>query len=310
MVRFIFRRFLYMLLTIWMIISVTFVLMHNLPGDPFANSERLTDEQKAILLREYGLDKPIWEQYVKYVGDTVRGDLGVSYQFPTQDVVSFIKQGFPASAELGMWAILTAIIVGLSLGIVAALNHNKTWDRAAILLAIIGVSVPSFVLAPLLSYFVGVKLEWLPTALWKGPEYRILPTIALSFGGIAYLARLMRTSMLDVVNQDFIKTAKAKGLSKPAIVVKHTIRNAIMPVVTVLGPTIVNLMTGTLVVELVFAIPGLGQQFVQSIYTNDYTMISGLTIFYSVLLVLAIFVTDILYGFIDPRIRLTGGKGK
>jgi oligopeptide transport system permease protein len=298
-----------MIITLWLIVTTTFILMKNLPGDPFENSERLTNEQKAILKQQYGLDKPVWEQYVLYLKDVAQGDLGISFQYPTRKVTEVIKQGFPASLELGLEALSLAIIAGLALGIVASLNHNSKWDYAAMFTAVVGISIPSFVLGPLLSYFVGVKLGWLPPGLWQGPETRILPAISLSFGTLAILARLMRTSMLDVINQDYIKTAKAKGLSKRAIVAKHTIRNAILPVITILGPIFVNIITGTFVVEQIFSVPGLGRHFVMSVYSNDYTMISGLTIFYSILLVLVMFVTDIAYGLVDPRIRLAKGRG-
>lgn len=308
MLRYILRRFVYMIITIWLIVTVTFILMKNLPGDPFENSEKLTKEQRAILYQQYGLDKPVWEQYVLFLKDVAHGDLGVSFQYPARKVTEVIAQGFPASLELGLWAIAFAVVAGLSLGIIAALNHNTKWDYAAMLAAVLGVSIPSFVLGPLLSYFVGVKLGWLPPGLWFGPEHRILPAIALSFGTMAILARLMRTSMLDVISQDYINTAKAKGLSKKSIVAKHTIRNAILPVVTILGPIFVNVITGTLVVEQIFSVPGLGRHFVMSVYSNDYTMIIGLTIFYSAILVFVLFLTDIAYGIIDPRIRLAKGR--
>jgi oligopeptide transport system permease protein len=311
MLRYILRRLVYMVITLWLIVSFTFVLMKNLPGDPFGEeSLKLTVEQKKLLYAQYGLDRPLWEQYLKYMNNVIHGDLGVSYAFPTRKVTEIIAQGFPASLELGLWALLIAIIVGLILGVIASLNHNKGADIAAMFTAVIGISIPSFVLGPLLSYFIGVKLGWLPAGMWTGPSSRILPAIALSLGTIAILARLMRTSMLDVLNQDYIKTAKSKGLSQRAIVVRHTLRNAILPVVTVLGPVFVNLITGTLVVEQIFVVPGLGKHFVQSIYSNDYTMITGLTIFYSFLLVVVLFFTDILYGFVDPRIRLAKGGSK
>ncbi|MDF2963443.1 MAG: oppB2 [Paenibacillus sp.] len=311
MLRYTLRRLLYMVITLWLIVSFTFVLMKNLPGDPFGeDSLKLTVEQKKLLYAQYGLDKPVWQQYLKYMNDVIHGDLGVSYSFPTRKVTDIIAQGFPASLELGLWALLIAIIVGLILGVVASLNHNKGADIAAMFTAVVGISIPSFVLGPLLSYYIGVKLGWLPAGMWTGPSSRVLPAIALSLGTIAILARLMRTSMLDVLNQDYIKTAKAKGLSQRTIVVRHTLRNAILPVVTVLGPVFVNLITGTLVVEQIFVVPGLGKHFVQSIYSNDYTMITGLTIFYSFLLVVVLFVTDILYGFVDPRIRLAKGGSK
>ncbi|MBP1961406.1 ABC transporter permease [Paenibacillus aceris] len=308
MVKFILRRFLYALITLWLIASFTFVLMKNLPGNPLGEgAEKIPKATRDMLLKQYGLDKPLWEQYLTFLNNIIHGDLGASFQFPAHKVTDIIKQAFPSSLELGLISIAIAIIAGLTLGIIAALKHNKAGDYTAMFIAILGVSIPSFVLGPLLSYYIGVKWGILPAGLWKGPSYRILPAIALSFGTIAILARLMRTSMLDVLNQDYIKTAKSKGLSNFTVVVKHTIRNAILPVITIIGPIFVNVITGTLVVEQIFSVPGLGKHFVSSVYSNDYTMISGLTIFYSAILILVIFITDIVYGFVDPRIRL--GKG-
>lgn len=308
MVKFILRRFLYALITLWLIASFTFVLMKNLPGNPLGEgAEKIPKATRDMLLKQYGLDKPLWEQYLTFMNNIIHGDLGASFQFPAHKVTDIIKQAFPSSLELGLISIAIAIIAGLTLGIIAALKHNKAGDYTAMFIAILGVSIPSFVLGPLLSYYVGVKWGILPAGLWKGPSYRVLPAIALSFGTIAILARLMRTSMLDVLNQDYIKTAKSKGLSNFTVVVKHTIRNAILPVITIIGPIFVNVITGTLVVEQIFSVPGLGKHFVSSVYSNDYTMISGLTIFYSAILILVIFITDIVYGFVDPRIRL--GKG-
>lgn len=309
MLKYTLQRIIYMIVTLFIIISFTFVLMKNLPGDPFGEaSQKLSAENRKILYEQYGLDKPIWDQYLKYMNDVLHGNLGVSFQFPAHTVVDKIKQAFPNSLELGCWALLIALVFGLTLGVLAALNHNKGADYAAMITAVIGVSIPSFVMGPLLSFYIGVKLHWLPPGLWNGPYHRILPAIALSFSTLAILARMMRTSMLDVLNQDYIKTARAKGLSSTAIVFKHTLRNAILPVITLLGPIFVNLITGTLVVERIFSVPGLGTHFVNSIYSNDYTMIAGLTIFYSALLVIVLFFTDILYGFIDPRIRLAKGR--
>ncbi|NRF91786.1 ABC transporter permease [Paenibacillus frigoriresistens] len=308
MVKFILRRFLYALITLWLIASFTFVLMKNLPGNPLGEgSERIPKATKEMLMKQYGLDKPLWEQYLTFMNNIIHGDLGASYQFPASKVTDIIKQAFPSSLELGLISIVIAIVAGLGLGIIASLKHNKAGDYTAMFIAILGVSIPSFVLGPLLSYYIGVKWGILPAGLWKGPSYRILPSLALSFGTIAILARLMRTSMLDVLNQDYIKTAKSKGLTNFTVVVKHTIRNAILPVITIIGPIFVNVITGTLVVEQIFSVPGLGKHFVTSVYSNDYTMISGLTIFYSSILILVIFITDVVYGFVDPRIRL--GKG-
>jgi oligopeptide transport system permease protein len=308
MLRFILRRFIYLVITLWMIVTVTFVLMHNLPGDPFANSEKMSPQQRALLAKEYGLDQPVMVQYERYLLNVAQGDLGVSFAYPTRKVTEIISQSFPASAELGLESTIFSVIMGLIFGVTAALKHNKTWDYIAMFIAILGVSVPSFVLGPILQYVIGVKLELLPAALWNGPENRILPALTLSFLTIALTARMMRTSMMDVLNTDYIKTARAKGLSKWSVINRHTFRNAIMPVISVLGPIVVNVLTGTLVVEQVFAIPGLGKYFVQAVYSNDYTLIMGLTIFYSVILVVVIFLTDIAYGLIDPRIRLSKGR--
>jgi oligopeptide transport system permease protein len=303
------RRILYMVVTLWLIVTITFFLMKALPGDPFGDAAaKLQPEHLEILKHQYGLDKPVWQQYLQYMNHVIHGDLGVSYSFPTRTVVEVIQQSIGASFELGMESLFIAVIVGLFLGIYAALKHNKAGDYTAMLVAIIGISIPSFVIGPLLSYFVGVKLGILPPALWMGPQHRVMPAIALSFGTIAILARMMRASMLDVANQDYIKTAKSKGLQTTAVVWKHMIRNAILPIVTIIGPIAVNLMTGTIVVERIFAIPGLGSQLVDSILSNDYTLITGLVIFYASILIVVMFLTDIAYGFIDPRIRL--GKGK
>ncbi|MDR6551363.1 ABC transporter permease [Paenibacillus qinlingensis] len=308
MIKFILRRFLYALITLWLIATFTFVLMKNLPGNPLGEgAEKIPKATRDMLLKQYGLDKPLWQQYLTFMNNIIHGDLGASFQFPAHKVTDIIKQAFPSSLELGLISIAIAIVVGLTLGIIAALKHNKAGDYTAMFIAILGVSIPSFVLGPMLSYYVGVKWGILPAGLWKGPEYKVLPAIALSFGTIAILARLMRTSMLDVLNQDYIKTAKSKGLSTITVVVKHTIRNAILPVITIIGPIFVNVITGTLVVEQIFSVPGLGKHFVSSVYSNDYTMISGLTIFYSAILIVVIFITDVVYGLVDPRIRL--GKG-
>lgn len=309
MLKYVMRRIIYMIITLWVIVTATFFLMKLLPGDPFGDKVmKLTPANYAILKAQYGLDKPEWQQYLKYIGNVAQGDLGVSYQFPGKSVVSFISHSFKASLELGLESLVLAIAIGLALGTYAALKHNKFGDYSAMFIAIAGISIPSFVVAPLLSLYIGVKLHWLPPGLWNGPEHRIMPAIALSFGTIAILARMMRASMLEVSNQDYIKTAKSKGLSTSSVVRNHMIRNAILPVVTILGPIAVNVITGTLVVETVFAIPGLGSQFVTSIVSNDYTLITGLTIFYATILVVVVFLTDIAYGFIDPRIRLAGRR--
>jgi oligopeptide transport system permease protein len=301
--KYIFQRFLISLITIWVLITVTFFLVRLVPGDPFL-SDKITPEIKANMMKYYGLDQPLYKQYVKYLGHLVQGDLGNSLRYKARSVNDVIANNFPVSADLGLRALIFSTIVGVALGIIAALNHNKGWDRFSILIAVIGISVPNFIIAGLLQYLFGVKLHWLPVATYKTFAHTIMPSFALGLGTLASLARYMRTSMLEVVGQDYIKTAKAKGLSPIQVTVKHQIRNALLPVVTILGPVTAGLLTGGFVVETVFAIPGLGQYFVRSMQNLDYPMIMGTTIFYGAFLVLMNFVVDIVYGFIDPRIRI------
>jgi oligopeptide transport system permease protein len=308
MARYTFQRFIYMIITLFIIATATFFLMKLLPGSPLTNQEKLTPEQRQIILEKYGLNDPVPVQYVNYLKNLVQGDLGVSFQYDNRPVTELIGERIGPSAQLGFQAIVFGTIVGLLLGIFAAIRHNSAGDYFATVLSVLGISIPSFVFAALLQYYVGVKLQLLPVAFWEGFEYTIMPTLALSMGVIANIARFTRTEMLEVLNSDYILTARAKGISQAGVIFKHAIRNALIPIVTILGPMAVNLMTGTLVVEQIFAVPGLGEQFVRSISLNDYTVIMGTTLFYSALLIFIIFIVDILYGVIDPRIRLAGGK--
>lgn len=308
MLRYTLQRVSYMLLTLLVIATITFFLMKLLPGSPLQNQDKLTPEQKVLILDQYGLNDPIPVQYVSYIGNLVKGDLGVSFQYDNRPVTQIIGQRIGPSAQLGLQAIFFGTIVGLMLGILAALRHNTIIDYGATVFAVLGVSIPSFVFAGLLQYVFGVKLEILPVALWEGFEYTILPTLALSAFVIATVARFIRSEMLEVMGSDYITLAKAKGISNVGIIYKHGIRNALIPVITILGPMAVNIMTGSLVVERIFAVPGLGEQFTRSITMNDYPTIMGTTIFYSALFVFIIFVVDIMYGVVDPRIRIAGGK--
>jgi oligopeptide transport system permease protein len=308
MARYTLQRFIYMIITLFIIATATFFLMKLLPGSPLTNQEKLTPEQRQIILEKYGLNDPVPVQYVNYLKNLVQGDLGVSFQYDNRPVTELIGERIGPSAQLGFQALVFGTIVGLLLGIFAAVRHNTAGDYAATVISVLGISIPSFVFAALLQYYIGVKLQLLPVAFWEGFEYTIMPTLALSMGVIANIARFTRTEMLEVLSSDYILTARAKGVSQADVIFKHAIRNALIPIVTILGPMAVNLMTGTLVVEQIFAVPGLGEQFVRSINLNDYTVIMGTTLFYSALLILVIFVVDILYGVIDPRIRLAGGK--
>lgn len=308
MVRYTLQRIIYMLLTLIVIATVTFFLMKLLPGSPYRNQEKLTAQQIQMLNKQYGFDKPLVQQYLSYMGNLAKGDLGVSFQYNNRPVTEIIGQRIGPSAQLGLQAIILGAILGIALGISAALKHNSWIDYGATIIAVAGVSIPSFVFAGFLQYFFAVKWQIFPVAFWEGFKYTILPTIALAVGVISTTARYMRTEMLEVMGSDYIVLAKAKGISYFNIVFKHGIRNGLIPVITILGPMAVNIMTGSLVIEHIFAVPGLGDQFVLSITTMDYPTIMGTTIFYSALIIFVIFIVDILYGVIDPRIRVSGGS--
>jgi oligopeptide transport system permease protein len=302
------QRFGYMIVTLWVIATVTFFLMNFLPGTPLRNEEKIPPEIRDQILREYGLKDPLPVRYLRYMGNLLQGDLGNSLNQDGRKVTELIGQGFPVSAFVGTQAVIFGTVIGLLLGVVSALNRGKFVDNSATVLAVLGVSVPNFVLAGLLSYWVGVKLQLLPVAGWDSYPSSILPSLALSVFVIAQISRYIRTEMVEVLEADYIKTAKAKGLSKRDITYRHALRNALIPAVTILGPLAINIITGSVVVENVFALPGIGGYFVDSIKNNDYTMILGTTLFYSALIVFTIFIVDVLYGVIDPRIRISGAK--
>jgi oligopeptide transport system permease protein len=302
------KRLGYMLITLTIIATATFFLMKLLPGSPLTNQEKLSPEQQQIILDKYGLNDPLPVQYVNYMTNLAQGDLGLSFQYDNRPVTQIIGDRIGPSAQLGFQAMVLGTFIGLALGIIAAIRHNSWMDYGATTIAVLGISIPAFVFAGWLQYYVGVKLGWLPVALWGEFKHTILPTLALTVGVVATIARFMRTEMLEVLGSDYILLAKAKGITRIATILKHGVRNAMIPIVTILGPMTVGIMTGTLVIEQIFAVPGLGFQFVSSINTNDYTVIMGVTLFFSVLFIGVIFLVDILYGIIDPRIRLAGGK--
>ncbi|WP_066386288.1 oligopeptide ABC transporter permease [Neobacillus mesonae] len=306
MLKYIFSRIGYMLVTFLVIATFTFLLMQTLPGSPF-NDERLSETQKERLYERYGLDEPVPLQYITYMKNIFKGDFGVSFQYDGRSVSDIIGERIGASAVLGAQSLIVGTVFGIILGIIAALKHNTAIDYGSMIISVIGISVPNFVFAGLLQYWVGVRLQWLPVAFWEGFEYSILPTISLAVFVVATIARFMRTEMLEVVGQDYIVTARAKGLNSFSIILKHSLRNAAIPIVTILGPMAVSLLTGTLVIEKIFSVPGLGEQFVKSIMTNDFPVIMGVTLFYSILFIGIVLIVDILYGIIDPRIRLSGG---
>lgn len=312
--KYILKRIGYSVLTLFALIALTFFMMRLLPGDPFIGEKAITEATRVALEEKYGLDKPVAEQFMIYIGNVISGDLGSSMHY-NRPVTAIIADAFPYSLDLGMRALIFATIMGIFLGSMAAIKRGTPWDTLAMIIAIIGVSIPSFIVGAVLQYFLGLKLyEWtgmniFPITGWASEIHKLIPSFALSFGSLATISRLMRTSMLDVLSSDYIKTAKAKGLSEGKIVRRHAIRNAIMPVITVLGPIAASILTGAFVVENIFSIPGMGRFFVLSIQVQDYTMISGTTIFYGAFLILANLIVDLLYGFIDPRIKLVEKKG-
>ena len=307
MVRYVARRMVLMLIALFIIATVTFFISKLLPGTPFAD-DKLTPQTRAQLFEKYGLDEPLTVQYVKYMLNVAQGDLGNSFYFESRPVSQMILQRLPVSAFIGIQAVLFGLVIGMVLGIVAALRHNTVWDTLAVVIAVLGVSVPSFVLGPLLQYWLGMKLGWFPIAFFESWIYSVLPSLALSVFVISTVARFIRAEMLEVMGQDYITLAKAKGLTGLAVILRHVLRNALIPLVTVMAPLTIYIITGSLVIEQIFAVPGIGEQFVQSIVVNDYSMILGTTLFFSVLFILALLLQDILYGIIDPRIRISGAK--
>ena len=292
-----------MLITLFMIVLLTFILMHSVPGGPFTTEKQVAPAVLKALEAKYHLDDPLWKQFVDYVKGLLTFELGPSFKFTGKTVNDFIENGFPFSATLGLITLVFVLLTALPMGIVAALRNGKWQDMVTMALATLGVTIPSFIIAPTLIYFFSYVLAWCPTYgvdKWQG---YILPVIALGGYSISFLARLMRSSLLEVMGQDYIRTARAKGISEVRVVLKHALRNALIPVITVLGPTIANLLTGSFVIEKIFAIPGMGSYFVNSVTQRDYTTIMGMTVFYAAFLIVMVFVVDIFYCLIDPRIK-------
>lgn len=306
MSKYLVRRLAMAIVTLWAVITITFILMHSVPGNPFVNENRnIPEAVYQNLLKKYGLDKPYSEQYAVYLKNIARGDFGESMKSNTETVNEMIARGFPVSAQLGLQALLIALIFGPTLGAIAALYQNKFPDYISMIISIIGVSVPSFVMGSFLIQFVARNVEWIPIGGWGEWRHTILPSFALALMPLAQMARLMRSSMLEVIGQDYIKTAKSKGITRTAVIMKHAVRNAILPIVSILGTTISNLLVGSFVIEKIFGIPGLGMFFTTSIYNRDYTLIMGVTVFYALILIAMLLLVDIAYTLIDPRIRLT-----
>ena len=307
--RYTLKRLIQGIITVWFIATATFLAMHAVPGDPMSGDRAVSAEIRKNLEAKYGLDKPISQQYVIYLGNLARGDFGISFTQQNREVNDIIREHFPVSATLGILAIVFASLGGILWGALTALYRNKLPDIVIMFFVILGISVPSFVFAALgqlalvrLNDLLGFSL--LPVAGWGTVSHMLIPSLVLGLGTMAYLTRLMRSSMLEIINSDYLRTAKAKGLPATRIFTRHQLRNAILPVVTVLGPSIAGITTGSFVVESVFAIPGLGRYFVQAVQQLDYTVIMGTTVFFGSFLVLMVIIVDLLYGFIDPRVRV------
>lgn len=307
---YIIKRIFNAFIVLWIVITITFFLMHAIPGGPFTAEKSLPPYVLHSIEERYKLNDPLYKQYGDYLCNLLQGDLGPSFKYPGRSVNDIIKDGFPVSFKLGIEAILIAIIIGIPAGILAGVKKDKWQDRAVNFFTTLGVAVPSFVVAALLIYVLSTKLHLLPAAMWNGWRYEIMPALALSGMPMSFIAKLTRSSMLDILSQDYIKTARAKGLSWSKVLIKHALPNSLIPVVTYLGPMTASILTGSFVIETIFAIPGLGQYFVTSIYNRDYTVILGVTIFYSVIVIVLNMVVDLLYPLLDPRIKIGEEKGE
>jgi oligopeptide transport system permease protein len=307
MTAYIIRRLLWMIPVLLVVTMITFALMHAAPGGPFDSAgpggRRLPEVIIRNLEAQYGLNDPVPVQYVRWVGNMLVGDFGPSYSYRNRTVNDILFQGLPASVQLGSMAFLLSVIVGVPLGVIAALRQNKLPDYVATPISVIGVATPSFIISVFLQLIFAVNLGWFPTGGWRGPEYWVLPTIALSGFAIASIARYTRASMLEVTRRDYVRTAQSKGLRERTIVVIHMIRNALIPVITILGPIFAFLITGSLIIETIFTIPGIGAFYITSIGTRDYGLIMALTVLFAVTIAVMNLVVDIAYAFIDPRIR-------
>ena len=304
MVKYIIKRVGLAILTIWAVATITFCLMNMVPGGPFLSEKAISPAAQEALEAKYGLDKPFLQRYITYLGGAVQGDFGDSLKQRGRTVTSIIVSKFPISAKVGGLSVLVSLIVGVPLGVIAAYRRGSKLDSVLSVLATLGIAVPSFVLCTVLMYFLGVKLDWLPTLGLNSWQSYIMPVIALAAYPTSYIMRLMRSSMLDVLGQDYMRTARAKGLSSSKSLFKHALRNAILPVITYVGPMIAYTLVGSFVVEKIFTIPGLGGEFIKAINGRDYTMIMGTTIFLAAFMVVMLLIVDIVYTIVDPRIKL------
>lgn len=305
MARFFIRRLLSLIPTLFIIVTLSFFLIRVAPGGPFNRERDLPEAILQNILRRYHMDEPLLKQYTRYLGDVMRWDFGPSLKYRDRSVNEMIDNGLPVSATLGLTSLSLAVILGVSVGIVSALKQNKWPDYTAMSVAVVGISVPLFVIGPVLQMIFAIRLKWLPPGQWLddyGIKALILPAVTLAFPYFAYIARLSRASVLEVLRSDYIRTARAKGLKESVVIAKHVLKGAMLPVVTYLGPALSGIVTGSVVVEQVFVVPGIGRPFVQAAINRDYTLIMGEVIVYSLMLVVANLIVDLIYGLLDPRI--------
>jgi oligopeptide transport system permease protein len=306
MIRFTVRRFLSLIPTIFLIISFAFVIVRSAPGGPFSTERNTTPEVLENLKKKYHMDESMPRQYVRYLAQVAQGDLGPSFRYKDYTVNQLVKQALPTSMLLGTLALAVAVVLGVGIGLVSALRQNSWIDYSSMSMAVIGISVPLFVIGPLLKLYLSIKHPWLPTSGWLGERngwvVLLMPVATLCLPYLASIARLTRASVLEILRADYIRTARAKGLSEPVVMLKHVLKGAMLPVVSYLGPTFALILTGTVVVETIFTIPGMGRFYIQAAFNRDYTMIMGDVIVVSVLMLVMNFIVDIIYGFLDPRI--------
>ena len=303
MAAYLIQRILWIVPVLVAVAVITFILMHQVPGGPWDRSKRLPPQALENVNRSYGLDQPLWEQFGRYALGLAQGDLGVSFRSNNRPVSDVLGDGIRVSATLGLLALALSTTAGVALGVAAALRRNSALDFASVAFATAGASVPSFILGMLLLVLFTGYLHWLPSGGWGSPKQAIMPVLALSAWPTAYIARVTRASVLDVLHQDYVRTARAKGLQEHVVVLRHMLRNALIPVLTVIGPVAAMLVTGSFIIEQLFAIPGIGRAFVTSIGARDYGVIMGITLFYTLVIVIANLLVDLLYAVIDPRIR-------
>jgi oligopeptide transport system permease protein len=304
MLKFLLRRTAAGALVVFIVATLTFFVMHSVPGGPFDQEKSFPPEIKKNILAKYHLDEPEWRQYCYYMADLMRGDLGPSFKYRNRRVQDILADTFPVSAELGLIALIISVGLGVAAGIVSAVRRDSIFDRLSILAASLGIALPSFVLGAFMIWIFSYQMMLLPPALWETWRNALLPALTLGLGPAAYLARLTRSSMLEVLEKDFVRTARAKGLSGAAVILKHVLRNSMGPVVTVVGPLVAMLVTGSFIVEKIFSVPGMGRFFITAVTNRDYPLIMGVTLVYTALIVVMNLIVDVVYTLLDPRVRL------